>query len=637
MDVGSQHLLIQADARRIPLADGSVQCCACSPPYFGLRDYQTGRWVGGDPECRHDPGGRGQVPQTKYQASASVVVAGGNRGAGNVCVWCGAERVDMQIGLEGSVEEYVAALVAVFREVKRVLHPTGVLWLNLGDSYNAYNGNRGASTSFQGNTEAALPSLPAGYGLTVKGLAHKQLLAVPWRVALALQADGWWLRSAPPWIKENPMPESVTDRPGTSHEYVFLLSKSADYFYDVDAVRKPANTSVPHQHWTERDHDQSMLANKQANGVKGRPVGVAGYSQPGQRNRRTGDWSFEAIEHAIACHRERADYLASMLESGGLLTDEDGMPSAFLVNPKPYPGAHFAVWPETLVSPMIRAGTSERGCCPACGSPWVRIVEKDRRATRPGETSKILQSAMHRDDIDPATNWRNSTLHYGNRDPLRHVTESRTTGWRPACVCGAPAGVEPGDFDLIGTPTGEIDEGYDATQTGCPRPYRPTGGNQNERPRAADEGTRPITRYERRKYAEQLRSAPADIRDAMRGEAGEEAFAHYRKPGDASGRPIAPELLERWIGRGWLTRVVLPTWEPLPPVPCRVLDPFGGSQTTVSVANALGRVGIGMDLSAEYLALGKQRVERPHAKVKRAAVATEHHPLFSDEPESTES
>jgi DNA modification methylase len=185
--------VIQGDCRTIlpTLSDGSVQCCVTSPPYFGLRDY----------------------------------------------------GVDGQIGLEKSPDAYVAELVAVFREVRRVMRDDGTVWLNLGDSYNAYNGNRGASKGISAATNDAIPTLPTGAGLTCKTLANKQLLMIPARVALALQADGWFLRSAITWCKPAPMPESVTDRPTSATEQVFLLTKRATYFYNAEAIAEPAEPS----------------------------------------------------------------------------------------------------------------------------------------------------------------------------------------------------------------------------------------------------------------------------------------------------------------------------------------------------------------------------------------------------------
>lgn len=168
------------------LPDASVDCCVTSPPYFGLRDYG---------------------------------IAG-------------------QYGLEESPAEYVETMRALFSEVRRVLADDGTLWLNIGDSYNAYNGNRGASSSGFSRNEP-LPELPKGAGLTAKGLPAKNLLGIPWRVAFALQDDGWTLRNDIIWAKPNGMPESVKDRLSTRHEYVFLFSKSRRYWFDLDPIREP--------------------------------------------------------------------------------------------------------------------------------------------------------------------------------------------------------------------------------------------------------------------------------------------------------------------------------------------------------------------------------------------------------------
>lgn len=167
----------------------SVHCCVTSPPYFQLRDY-------------------------------------------------GCER---QIGLEPTPDEFVAELIGVFREVWRVLRNDGTLWLNLGDSYNAYNAynaNRGSSNSISANAEVACPKIATGSGLTVKNVRPKSLLGIPWRVAFALQEQGWILRSEIIWNKPSCMPESVRDRPTKSHEHIFLLAKQERYYYNADAIRE---------------------------------------------------------------------------------------------------------------------------------------------------------------------------------------------------------------------------------------------------------------------------------------------------------------------------------------------------------------------------------------------------------------
>lgn len=200
------YLLLQGDARHIPLADESVNCVVTSPPYWGLRDY----------------------------------------------------GVSGQLGLEPTPDEYVAHMVEVFREVRRVLRKDGTCWLNLGDSYagsgkgpTGHNGI-GNQTQRQGfdSPKAVIPP----------GLKPKDLVGIPWMVAFALRADGWWLRSDIIWHKNNPMPESVTDRPTKAHEYVFLLTKSARYFWDAKAVAEPAESGrwpgIGPQHGKERDRNE---------------------------------------------------------------------------------------------------------------------------------------------------------------------------------------------------------------------------------------------------------------------------------------------------------------------------------------------------------------------------------------------
>jgi DNA modification methylase len=188
--------LYQGDCR-VALAgldEESVACCVTSPPYWGLRDY------------------------------------------GN----------EKQIGLEETLENYVATLVEVFHETRRVLRRDGVLWLNLGDAYNAYNGNRGPSRGkVNRRHHEFMPALPKGHGLTCKTLKAKDLIGIPWRVALALQRDGWYLRGDVIWHKPNPTPERVKDRPHRSHEYLFLLTRSDRYSFVLPKDRRTSVWTVP--------------------------------------------------------------------------------------------------------------------------------------------------------------------------------------------------------------------------------------------------------------------------------------------------------------------------------------------------------------------------------------------------------
>lgn len=242
--------IVQGDAaeRLTQIPDGAVQCVITSPPFYGLRDYGTGTWVDGDPSCDHlapMPGGTERSGLGKYDnrlsdAAIEQKVTKRQRQYKQTCRHCGARRVDLQIGLEESPEEYVEKLVAVFHEVKRVLADDGIIWVNLGDSYASHGGQRGAGKGPALNGVAQeMRGQPQGHRLTPRGYKRKDLLGIPWMVAFALRADGWFLRSDVIWEKPNARPESVKDRPSCSHEYLFMLSKSKRYFYDDEAIREP--------------------------------------------------------------------------------------------------------------------------------------------------------------------------------------------------------------------------------------------------------------------------------------------------------------------------------------------------------------------------------------------------------------
>ncbi len=321
------------------LPANSVHCCVTSPPYFGLRDYGC----------------------------------------------------DGQIGLESTPAEFVAQMVAVFREVRRVLRDDGVLWLNLGDSYNAYNGGAGPSSSLsRGAQTKERPKLETGYGLRVKSLKPKDLIGIPWMVAFALREDGWFLRQEIIWHKPNPMPESVTDRCTKSHEQMFLLTKSERYYFDAHAIAEKS------EHAGEsRAFNTAKKSGRVVSGSKG-----------------TGNESPDAEPVVVGETRNKR--------------------SVWTVSTKPYGGAHFAVFPPDLIEPCILAGTSEHGCCPDCGTPWRRVIEKDRKATRPGNETKIGRAS---DDPDSPYERHSGTI-VGNRDPQRHCTVTKTVGWEAGCECG---------------------------------------------------------------------------------------------------------------------------------------------------------------------------------------------------------
>ena len=312
--------LVRADARAIPLAAGTVQCVVTSPPYWGLRDYGTATWVGGDAACDHKAPSRFDYPLKSSLGPTGVQDQASNQGSGSiqqfrdVCGKCGAARVDAQLGLEATPDAYVAGMVAVFRQVWRVLRDDGVLFLNLGDSYAANQGGQHGLNSSVYRTKVDGKSSQKSAGVP-SGLKPKDLVGIPWRVAFALQADGWYLRSDIIWAKPNPMPESVTDRPTKSHEYVFLLTKAERYYWNADAVKEPALMTG--------GGEQADAHTAKRNGMIPNRVGE--------------DSRKSTLTLKLHTHRN--------------------VRSVWSIATQPYAGAHFATMPEALARRCILAGT----------------------------------------------------------------------------------------------------------------------------------------------------------------------------------------------------------------------------------------------------------------------------------------
>ncbi|MGB0971804.1 MAG: site-specific DNA-methyltransferase [Mycobacterium sp.] len=317
----------------------SVHCCVTSPPYWGLRDYHG--------------------------------------------------HAD-QIGSEPTYQEFVTTMVDVFREVRRVLRDDGTLWLNLGDSYTS-----GGRTTFRSGASRnkghdvqngqRRPGQPSD-------LKPKDLVGIPWRVAIALQADGWWLRADIIWAKPSPMPGSQRDRPTTAHEYIFLLTKSARYWYDCEAIKTESNRGGERAWYAGGSGSRANAMGREPSGNE-RPESR---SEVGHRANKRSVWT---------------------------------------VASQGYSGAHFACYPPKLIEPCILAGCPEQ-CCPACGRGYVPTVESERVPTRPGTDTKIPSnwatgSGSHGNQL----NDRNKAALVGNRDPQRHVTTTRVTGYAPGCEC----------------------------------------------------------------------------------------------------------------------------------------------------------------------------------------------------------
>ena len=529
--------LIRGSATALPLADESVQCVVTSPPYWGLR---------------------------KYAGEQELMWSDSWRGA---------------YGLEPMVEMYVQHTVEILREIRRVLRKDGVVFWNIGDSY--YQGAKGNSGALrtgdkQASNSGSLstrrgedlgPNRKGGAGSNLKA---KDLCLIPQRVALAAQADGWWVRSDIIWTKPNPMPESVTDRPTDAYEHILMLTKSARYFWDAEAVKEPLSplTLADTRNSTGRHTQQSEKYTADCDAIPGgaEPSWYRGKtfvnSQSGRNLRNV--WTFPT---------------------------------------QPYSGAHFATFPEELPRRCILAATSAKGACRFCGAPWERISHQLSSVSHQGKTESAYKEGSNANRL--------SLLRQAARERgAEYANDTQTVGWRPGCGCG---GVEPDDLEIIETPTGEC-VGEDLSME--------TGRAGFNRPRGDSEGKRLITRYEQRRYAEQLKASPQ--RGAMAAAAGL-AFEHYIRTDINGARPVPDELLENWIVAGWLTLVEPPDYSKWPEaVPCVVLDPFGGSGTVGRVARGLNRRAILVDIAYTteegYLALAQDRcglaIQAPTSKAK---------------------
>jgi DNA modification methylase len=293
-------------------APNSARTCVTSPPYYGLRDYGTATWIGGDPNCSHKRDSKVKAENCNTGHKNHDDMAGvGDAIYKTVCPKCGAIRQDSQIGLEETPEEYVEKLVNVFKEVRNVLTDDGTCWVNLGDSYYNYRPGKGQGLPKQSvsTTKQDLPDMCSRRGNRIEGLKEKDLIGIPWLFAFAMRNDGWYLRQDIIWHKPNPMPESVRDRCTKSHEYIFLFSKNKKYYYNNEAIKEPAKD------WGTRDRTNGKYHNE---GTGLQPHSGLTKSYPTKNKRSV--WS---------------------------------------VTVKPYKEAHFATYPPDLIEPCIKAGSED--------------------------------------------------------------------------------------------------------------------------------------------------------------------------------------------------------------------------------------------------------------------------------------
>lgn len=338
------------------LAPGIVQTVITSPPYYGLRDY-------GDPGQDWP-----EVTFAPMPGLPSMTIP----------------AQTIPLGMEDDLWSFVGHIVTVFREVRRVMRDDGTLWLNFGDSYAVTKQNRsqewidrtGGNMGMNGlngrtHERAEIPD----------GIKPKDLCGIPWRIAFALQADGWFLRSDIIWHKPNPMPESVTDRPTKAHEYLFLLTKGRRYYYDHDAIKEPSTTGDPRKPYGSDGAWEIDGRDKHDRGA-----GSARDTDPSMRNVRS-VWTMAT--------RASPD------------------------------GAHFAVFPPDLPLRCVKAGSSDRGCCDVCGSPWVRQVERTAMEIKPSPKRERWQ-----EQGDPRANTQAGGT-------VTKAASSKTLGWAASCECEA--------------------------------------------------------------------------------------------------------------------------------------------------------------------------------------------------------
>jgi DNA modification methylase len=326
----------------------------------------------------------------------------------DVCGKCGARRVDSQLGLERTPEEFVGRLVEVFREVRRVLRDDGTLWCNLGDSYAGGGPHHGDRNTGKSATNRG--SITGTDRASVPGLKPKDLVGIPWRVAFALQADGWYLRSDIIWHKPNPMPESVTDRPTKAHEYVFLLAKAERYYYNADAIKEPASADTHARYARGRSDDhkwadggpggQTIATNKPGSlfariGKEGRnsrfhqdrdvnhspqrkPRVPAGWHQgtrpatpSGIRDKRVAGVNPKCVEPGSGI-KQNSSFSAAVKD----LVEERNKRTVWTIATEPFSEAHFATFPQELVRPCVLAGCPMGGTVldPFCGSGTAGVV-----------------------------------------------------------------------------------------------------------------------------------------------------------------------------------------------------------------------------------------------------------------------
>ncbi len=381
----------------------SVQCVVTSPPYMGLRSYGTEpkAW-GGDPEHIHDwteTVRRQQQPNTSGSSTLNPCPAKDNRvvrGNGEirqaVCS-CGAWRGEL--GLEPTPAMFIEHLILIFDEVRRVLRPDGLAFVNLGDSYagSGKGGNVGRESIF-GNIDMTKRQGFNGNMTRVEGIPAKNLLLIPERFAIAMQDAGWYVRQQIVWSKASCMPESVRDRFTSAWEPIFMFTKSPRYYFDQEAVRVPSVSPQQEAHNQRYAKAYDFGVSKDGNGQPNNTNHVGLHSRPGP---------------------------------GGA-----NMRNVWHLSPEPLKESHYAAFVTEIPRRCILAGTSEKGCCPTCGAPWRRVVERESAPFEQTRRQQHLTSAQ----VERMQGRQSGGITSTTFGLAAHEMPARsTTGWTPSCSC----------------------------------------------------------------------------------------------------------------------------------------------------------------------------------------------------------
>ena len=502
------------------LAPQSINCIVTSPPYWHLRDY----------------GAAGQF------------------------------------GLEPTPEEYVAKLVRLFAILRPALRDDGTVWLNLGDSYAGSRARRGDTTGTnRGNQHTPMTesrrrdnaSIPRS-DYSVEGLKPKDICGMPWRVAFALQVDGWYLRSDIIWAKPNPMPESITDRPTKAHEYLFLLSKSPRYFYDGDAIREPCESDDPRVQRSSRIIPKGWM---------------------------TAKGSHSTLVHNTPDHHPKTSMRSNDPETLGLTRGTTNQPCSnpagrnkrdvWTIPSAPFPAAHFATFPPDLIKPCILAGCPELYCVD-CGRPLTVVecaqdIQDDATQKGSSHDGQEAERSTGLSGVRSGVPLPQSSVLFeavcesqygseqGDNSGVRNGSEGLQTHSQSVTPDGNPRGVCHGASNGDGGTHRE-----DAHGAGGRSPQeRESGGQSDREPRTHGEvGPRPQAQA----------ASEANTVSSLR-------------RNDSPSAPRCPACGSTNLAKGV------------------VLDPFVGSGTTAQVARSLGRKCIGFELNAEYIALAaKERL-----------------------------